>query len=91
MNVETNELDLVQRLEGTNRSFMKNLAQRFNGQVSVAMPLIKTYISQLRQVYFDSTTAPTLKDAVGDILQGLYHRVGREGREDLLESGLLGY
>ena len=91
MDTEKPELNLVQRLENTHRSFMRNLNREFHGSVSVAMPSIKIYISQLRQVYFDSTTTPLIKDKVGDILEDLYHRVGRPGREDLSESRLLGY
>jgi hypothetical protein len=91
--MEINESGLVGILERDNQNFRKNLRQTFNGRISDAMPLIKVYISQLRQIYRNTIqqNLPLLKDAVGDVLEGLYQQVGREGREDLFESGLLGY
>jgi hypothetical protein len=93
MDKKTNELELVQGVEDSRRNIKYNIRQRFNGRVSEAMPLIKIYISQLRQVYRNSIEQklPTLKDAVGDVLEEFYQGVGRDGRKDLFESGLIGY
>jgi hypothetical protein len=93
MNVEINESALVRTLEVDNRNFIRHLRQEFNGGVSVAMPLIKIYISQLRQIYKNSNREnfQTVRNSVGDILEGLYQLVGKEGRQDLSQSGLIGY
>ena len=83
---------LIERLERKNSLLLKTIREKFHGDIDLAMPLLKVYLSQLIAIsdYARENNFNGLEQEAKDSILNWYQRSSTiENRRDLACSGLV--